>query len=64
MATVINMGYTDEAEILLGAFAVGPAMHQVKETKQEIQVDAVACLRCDLETQRQFLAGLFAKDAR
>jgi hypothetical protein len=64
VATVINMGYTEEAEVVLGTFAVGPAIQQVKDSNKEeiIQVDGVACLRCDLETQRQFLAALYAKD--
>jgi hypothetical protein len=62
VATVINMGYTEEAEIVLGAFAVGPAVQQVKGVDKEIQVDGVACLRCDVETQRQFVAGLYARE--
>jgi hypothetical protein len=62
VATVINMGYTEEAEIVLGAFAIGPAVQQVKGADKEIPVDGVACLRCDVETQRQFLAALYAKD--
>lgn len=62
VATVINMGYTDEAEIVLGTFAVGPAIQQVKALDKEVQVDGVACLRCDLETQRQFLAALYARE--
>ncbi|NOS69684.1 MAG: hypothetical protein HOP33_07120 [Verrucomicrobia bacterium] len=62
VATVINMGYTEEAEIVLGTFAVGPAIQQVKISDKEIQIGGVACLRCDLETQRQFLAALYAKE--
>ncbi|MBI2928789.1 MAG: hypothetical protein HYY24_24260 [Verrucomicrobia bacterium] len=62
VATVINMGYTEEAEIVFGTFAVVPAIQQVKAADKEIQVDGVACLRCDLETQRQFLAALYAKE--
>jgi hypothetical protein len=62
VATVINMGYTEEAEIVLGTFAVGPAIQLVKNADKEIQVDGVAWLRCDLELQRQFLAALYAKD--
>lgn len=62
VATVINMGYTEEAEIVLGTFAVGPAVQQVKNADKELQVDGVACLRCDLEMQRQFLAALYARE--
>ena len=62
VATVLNMAYTEEAEIVLGTFAVGPAIQEVKGSDKEIQVDAVACLRCDLETQRQFLAALYGKE--
>jgi hypothetical protein len=47
VATVINMGYTEDAEIVLGTFAIGPAIQQVKVTNKETQVDGVACLRCD-----------------
>ncbi len=60
VALVINMGYTEEAEIVLGSFAVGPAIQQVKNDRKDvIDVEAVACLRCDLETQRQFLSALY-----
>lgn len=62
LATVVNMGCTEDAEIVFGTFAVGPAIQQVKNLDKEIRVDAVACLRCDLETQRQFLVALYAKD--
>jgi hypothetical protein len=62
VATVVNMGCTEEAEIVLGTFAAGPAIHQAKATDKEIQVDGVACLRYDPETQRQFLAALYAKE--
>lgn len=62
VATVINMGYTEDAEIVFGTFAVVPAIQQVRAADKEIQVDAVACLRCDLETQRQFLAALYGKE--
>ena len=62
VATVINMGYTEEAEIVLGTFAVVPAIQQAKIEDKEIKVDGVACLRCDLETQQHFLAALYAKE--
>jgi len=62
VATVINMGYTEDAEIVLGIFAVVPAIQQAKLADKEIQVDGVACLRCDLELQRQLVAALYAKD--
>ena len=58
------MGYSKEAEIVLGTSAVVPAVQQVKAADKEIQVDGVACLRCDLETQRQFLAALYAEENR
>jgi len=64
VATVISMGYSEEAEIVLGTFAVGPAVQQVKAADKEIEVDGVACLRCDLETQRQFLAAPYAEEVR
>ncbi|MEK7675252.1 MAG: hypothetical protein AAB676_05375 [Verrucomicrobiota bacterium] len=64
VASVISMGYSEEAEIVLGSFAVGPAVQQAKAADKEIQVDGVACLRCDLETQRQFLAALYAEENR
>jgi hypothetical protein len=64
VATVISMGYSEEAEIVLGSFAVGPAVQQAKGADNEIKVDGVACLRCDLETQRQFLAALYAEENR
>lgn len=64
VATVMHMGYTEEAEIVLGTFAVGPAIQHVKNTDKEIQVDGVACLRCDLETQRQFLAELYRRELK
>jgi hypothetical protein len=62
VASVINMGYTEDAEIVLGIFAVVPAINQAKLSDKEIQVDGVACLRCDLEIQRQFVAALYAKE--
>lgn len=62
VATVINMGYTEDAEIVLGIFAVVPAIQQAKIADKEIVVDGVACLRCDLELQRQFVAALYAKE--
>ena len=64
IATIINMGYTEEAEIVLSTFAVVPAIKQAKnaDKEKEIQADGVACLRCELETQRQFLAALYMKE--
>jgi hypothetical protein len=58
------MGYSKEAEIVLGTSAVVPAVQQVKAADKEIPVDGVACLRCDLETQRQFLAAPYAEEVR
>ncbi|NLH73442.1 MAG: hypothetical protein GX456_10350 [Verrucomicrobia bacterium] len=63
MANFILMGYGEEAEILLAAFAVGPAIQRSKEKNEEIAMEPVACLRCDLETQRQFLAALLEQEA-
>jgi len=59
-ANVIFMGQGDEAEIVLAAFAAWPAVGQAKTSELEIPVDGIACLRCDVETQRQFLAALLA----
>ncbi|MDH7502015.1 MAG: hypothetical protein QHJ82_04775 [Verrucomicrobiota bacterium] len=63
MDNFILMGYGEEAEILLAAFAVGSAIQQTKEKDEEITMEPVACLRCDLETQKQFLANLLAEEA-
>ncbi|HPC60281.1 MAG TPA: hypothetical protein PKX23_06455 [Verrucomicrobiota bacterium] len=61
MANFVSMAHSEEAEIVLSAFAVGPAVHRVKDKDEAISMDAVAWLRCDLETQRQFLAALLEK---
>lgn len=61
LANFIFMGHSEEAEIVLSAFATGPAAQRVKDKDEEIIMDAVAWLRCDLEIQRQFLAVLLEK---
>ena len=63
MANFILVGYGEEAEIVLAAFAVGPAIQRTKEKDEEIVMEPVACLRCDLETQRHFLVALLEKEA-
>ncbi len=61
MANFVFMGHGEEAEIVLTAFAAGPAVQRAKDKDEDIGMDAVAWLRCELETQRQFLAALLER---
>ena len=62
IATVINAGLSTDAELLLSAFAIGPAIAKAKTSDKPIEMDAIAMLRCDPDLLKSFIAELYASD--
>ncbi len=61
-ATVINAGISTDAEILLSAFAIGPAIEKSKNSDKPVEMDAVAMLRCDPDILKSLLAELYVDE--